>query len=85
MSKQQTKEQLINQLIGLINGSVSKDDLKPKDLCICIGYGSDNVYLINNHPASKEEYEKVSTAHPVESFTVTYGEYEQTAADTTDY
>jgi hypothetical protein len=72
MKSQQTKEQLVNQLVGLINGSVSKDELRPKDLCICIGYGTDNIYLINSKESTKEEFDKARALQPPTAFNITY-------------
>jgi hypothetical protein len=77
MSKtQQTKEQLINQLLGLVNGSIDVNELKPKDLCICIGYGSDNVYLINNKPGTKEQFDEARALQKPAAFKISYGDDE---------
>lgn len=76
MKMKQTKEQLINQLLGMVNGTIDASDLKPNHLAICIGYGTDgaeNVYLINNKQAVKEEFDRVRALQPPTAFKISYG------------
>lgn len=67
------KQQLVNSLMGLINGSVSPSDLKPKKLTIAIGYGKGNIYKIDGAMVSKEAFDLQSSKQECTGFAVSYG------------
>lgn len=67
------KQQLVNSLLGLMNGSIAPSDLKPKQLTIAIGYGKDNIYKIDGAAVSKEAFDLQSSKQECTGFAVSYG------------
>jgi hypothetical protein len=73
-----TREQKIENLLKLIKGEINPDDLKPKRLCMYIGYSRKPIYAINEKPVTEEEFNKWSKIAPADygtgTFNVTYDE-----------
>jgi hypothetical protein len=74
------REQKIADLLKLIKGEISPEDLKPKRFCMAIGYSEDPIYLINEKEVSEDVYKKHAAISPNEYgtgiFDITYGELE---------
>lgn len=73
-----TREDKLNNLVQLLSGKIKPDDLKPKRLCMAIGYSAEPIYSINEKEVSKEEYYKWAHVDPKDYgtgvFHVTYGD-----------
>lgn len=70
------KEQKIQQILGLIRGEISPDDINP-ECVMMIGYGDEdnsNLYQVNGKYVEREIYdEAVKRLAPTE-FNITYGD-----------
>jgi hypothetical protein len=66
------KQALIGKLIKLVNGQISAEELKPQHLCIKIGYGLNNVYLINDKQTTKEQFDEAREMQASQTFAVSY-------------
>lgn len=66
------KQALIVKLIKLVNGQISADELKPKALTMLIGYGDDNIYLVNNKEVRKEKFNEARDMQALQSFAISY-------------
>jgi len=76
-----TREQKIAILVKLYKGEINPNDLKPKRLCMAIGYSVQPIYMINEVKASEEEHWKLAKVQVEDTGTkaciVTYGNYEK--------
>ncbi|GGG93422.1 hypothetical protein [Pedobacter zeae] len=63
---------LKENILALARGQKSPKDIYPDCLCK-IGYGEDNIYLINDKEVGKEEFDRASANLDCEGFTITYG------------
>jgi hypothetical protein len=72
------REQKIENLLKLIKGEINPEELKPKRLCMYIGYSRQPIYAINEKPVSEDEFNKWSKVEPADygtcTFNVIYGE-----------
>jgi len=72
------RESKIENLLKLIKGEVKPEDLKPKRLCMAIGYREKPIYTINEKEVSEEEYRKWAKTYLADYgtgvFNVTYGD-----------
>jgi hypothetical protein len=75
-----SREQKIEDLLKLIKGEINPDDLKPKRLCMAIGYGDQPIYTINEKVVNEVEYWKWAKVDPKDfgtgEFAITYGEHQ---------
>lgn len=73
------REQKIENLLKLMAGELKPEDLKPKRLCMAIGYRAEPIYTINEKEVAEEEYKKWSKSNLVDQsigvFEVTYGDH----------
>jgi|GEM_PF-3639244 len=74
------RESKIENLLDLIKGKIKPEDLKPKRLCMAIGYGETPIYTVNEREVSEEEYLKWAKTDPDDYgsvvFAVTYGDHD---------
>ena len=56
----ESRQQKIDNLFKLIKGEINPDDLKPKRLCMAIGYTEDPIYIVNEKEVSADEYWKLA-------------------------
>ena len=72
------RESKIENLLKLIKGEIKPEDLKPKRLCMAIGYRETPIYTINEREVTEEEYWKWAKTDPDDYgtgvFNVTYGD-----------
>lgn len=72
------RESKIENLLKLIKGEIKPEDLKPKRLCMAIGYREAPIYTINEKEVSEEEYWKWAKTevndYGTGVFNVTYGD-----------
>ena len=58
------KQLLIDKLKQLVKGEITKNELKPANLCMMIGWGEDdqgndtNLYLVNSVSVDRETWDK---------------------------
>lgn len=73
------REQKIANLLKLMAGELKPEDLKPKRLCMAIGYRAEPIYTINEKEVSEEEYKRCSKLNLDDLnkgvFEVTYGDH----------
>ena len=76
----ESRQQKIDNLLKLIKGEINPDDLKPKRLCMAIGYTEDPIYIVNEKEVSADEYWKLAKVDPKDFGTgevsITYDEHE---------
>ena len=73
-----TRAEKIAKLAGLLNGTISKEDLKPKHYCIMIGWGEidgvdHNLYLVDGVTVTKDVWDKINPHLLVDGYKVSYG------------
>ncbi len=80
------RAQKIENLFKLVTGQMKPDELKPKRLCMAIGYRSTPIYTINEKEVTEAEFNKYAKIEPAEYgtgvFNVTYGEFDEYEAIT---
>lgn len=73
------REEKVNALIQLLSGKIKPEDLKPKRLCMAIGYSAEPIYTINEKEVTEEEYKRWSKLNLDDQnkgvFEVTYGDH----------
>lgn len=74
------REQKIENLLKLMAGELKPEDLKPKRLCMAIGYRAEPIYTINEKEVREEEYKKWLMLGREDQdkgvFEVTYGDHD---------
>jgi uncharacterized membrane protein YkvA (DUF1232 family) len=68
-----SKEQKIEQILALMRGEIAPEDINP-DLIIRIGYGDDNVYLLNGKEVSKYKFDSARNNSTASKWEITYGD-----------
>ena len=80
-----SREQKIENLLKLIKGEINPDDLKPKRLCMAIGYRSEPIYTINEKEVTKDVFDKAAYIAPEDYgtvvFNISYGNHPLDADD----
>jgi hypothetical protein len=72
----------IVKLAGLLTGTISKEEFKPKHYCIMIGWGElkdgteGNLYLVDGKTVTRSEWDKINPHLLVDGFEVSYGDHE---------
>jgi hypothetical protein len=62
--KQNNREVLIERLKQLLKGEITKDELRPTNVCMMIGWGENddgsdgNLYLVNSMAVDREAWDK---------------------------
>lgn len=80
-----SRDEKIQQLADLLSGKIAASDLKPKSMCLMIGWslnengtltdgiGDDNLYLIDGKTADREAWNQAMINNKTDKFIVTYG------------
>jgi hypothetical protein len=70
--RQMHRQEKLNLLIGLLTGKISKDDMDIKTFTTKIGFGIENIYLINNKQVNKEVFDLQSSTQPITRLSVSF-------------
>jgi hypothetical protein len=70
-----TKEQKIEQILALMRGEISPDDINP-ECVMMIGYGTEdntNLYQVNGKYVERDIYDEAVKRLAPDGFNITYG------------
>lgn len=65
------KEILKANILSLLSGEKKPHEIYPE--CVCkIGYGEENIFVVNGKEVSKEKFDRAAANLNGDSFTITY-------------